>query len=135
MKFESSLRAKIAQFFKMGAVGGGVQFRGHHNHRFLGERGIEFAEFAHNDFEIAQRVALIRVACIYQVSDQARTLHVFQKTDSEPDSFMRALDQARQIRDYEGAAVSRSSIRIGGNDAQMRFERSEWIGRDLRLCG
>ena len=55
----------------------------------------------------------------------------FRKRDAQPDAFMRAFDQAGHIRDHKRAARARACIRIGGNHAQMRLERREWIGRNL----
>lgn len=47
---------------------------------------------------------------------------------------MRSFDQSRQIGDDKCASLSRSGIRISGNDAQMRLESGEGIRGDFGAC-
>ena len=46
VKLQPARGAKIAQFFQPRAVGGGVQFRGHDDHGFLGQFFAERGQLA-----------------------------------------------------------------------------------------
>ena len=78
-------------------------------------------------------VAIVPIAGIHQVRDQARALHVLQESDSQSGAFVRAFNQAGNVGDHKRAPVARSCVRIGGNHPQMRLQRGEWIRGNLRL--
>ena len=116
----------------MRAVGGGVELRGHDDHRLFGEHRAERRKFMLDDFEIAHRIAVVRIARVDKMRDQARAFNVLQEASAKPGAVMGALDEARQIGDDERAAGARCSVGIGGDHAEMRLERRERIRSDLR---
>ena len=134
VKFQPALGAEGAQFFEMRAVGGGVELRGHDDHRLFGEHGAERRKLVLDDLEIAHRIAIVRIARVHKMRDQACAFNVLQEASAKPGAFMGALDEARQIGDNERAAGARCRVGIGGDDAEMRLERRERIRSDFRTC-
>src|SRR5208282_1322528 len=130
MEFKMALRGIGAQFLQMLAVRGGVELCGDHNHGFLGQLRAEGGELVLDDFEVLYRVAIVGVARIHQMRDEARALDVFQEARTEPGAFMRALDESGKVGDDKSAAVTRRSIRISRDHAEVRLESGERIRRD-----
>ena len=116
----------------MRAVGGGVEFRGHHDHRLFRQRGAERREFVLDNFEIAHGIAIVRIARVHEMRDQPRALDVLQEAMPSPTpscapSIKPGKSATTNVRPLPGAASG-----IGGNHAQMRLERGERIRRNLR---
>ena len=88
---------------------------------------------------IADRIAVARLACVDQMDEQAGALDVTQKTDAEARAFVRAFDEAGEIRHDERAAELSARVpgtSVGVDDAEVRFERREGIIGDLGArCG
>ena len=96
-----STPAEFVQFIEMHPIGGGVELSGYDDHRLFRQFRAERGQFVHDDFKIADGVAVVGIAGIHQMCDQARALQVFQETRAQACSFMGAFDQAGNIRDDE----------------------------------
>src|SRR5215469_13421196 len=114
----------------------GIELGGDDNHRFFGKSGTEGCEFVLDNFEIFDGVAIVEIAGVDQMRNEARSFDVLQKPGAQARAFVSALDEPRYISDDKGAALARSGVRIRGDDAEMGLERCKWICSDFGpRCG
>src|ERR1700757_1037913 len=92
VKFQAALCAERAQLVEMSAICGGVELCGHYDHRLFCEHGTERRKFMLDDLEIAHRIAIVRIARVDKMRNQARAFNVFQEASTKPSAFMGALD-------------------------------------------
>ena len=86
-------------------------------------------KLAVDDAVVLHRVAAFPTAGhVHDMDDKRRTLDMAQELMTQPPAFVRALDQARNVRHDE--VVFRAA-----HDAEIRHERGERIIGDLRLRG
>jgi hypothetical protein len=109
-------------------IGHGIDFAGAQNHRFSSQRLTERRQFAHQHFEIVDRIAP-GFGNIDQMNQQTGALDVPQKLNSEAVAFVRAFDDAGNIGHNERAVIAEL------NDAEVRFERGERVIGDLGSGG
>src|SRR3984957_5608543 len=63
---------------------------------------------------------------------QARTLHMLQKSDAKSGAFVRPFDQSRKVRDDKRSAHFFARSAVGVDHAKIRLQRRERIIRDFR---
>ena len=131
MEVEAAGGAEGAQVFETRAVSGGVELGGDDDHGLACQRGTKGGELAGDDIEIVDRVAVGGVAGVNQVSKQASALDVAQEARAQSDAGVRAFDQAGEVGNDKGAAGSAPLAGVGGDDAEVGFERGEGIVGDF----
>src|SRR5579864_1440298 len=130
---QAAFLRKFAQAVETFMVAGRVELGGDDKFRLRGQSFAEGPQFALNNFKIADRIAVGRVAGIDEVGDQARALDVPEEANAQAGAFVRAFNQAGQIRDDESAARAGRRVWIGGDDSEMRFQSGERIIGDFRF--
>ena len=100
-----------------------------HELRLCRNLRIEEAELLDNRGEVVHRIASRCARHVDDVDQHLCPLDVAQKLIAKAGTRMRALDQARHIRDHEAAIVAQR------HDAEVRRQRGERIIGDLRSRG
>src|SRR5262249_33211418 len=102
-----------------------IDFCERNDFRFLGKAmAIGFKLAAHSLVGFAR----VSFPGIDKMQKHAAALDMAQKSVAKPVTLVRAFDQARNIGDNEFPALA------SGN-TELRVNRAEGIGSDLRLCG
>jgi hypothetical protein len=135
VEFEAALGGEIAKLVEVDAIRCGVKLGGCDDHRLFGEIGAKSGEFALDDFEILHGIARVRIARVDQMDDEARAFEMLEKARAEAGAFMGAFDQTGNVGDHESATHAGRGVRIGRDDAEVRFESGERIRGDFWTRG
>src|SRR5262249_6151996 len=138
MERQFALRAELSKFFEPRAIRRCIELGGGDDHRLFAELFTERQKLVVDDFKRVNRIRIGKIAGVKQVDEQACTFDVAQKTDAEARAFVRAFNQAWQVRDDKRAAQYPSfaaRAAVGTHNAQIWFESGEGIVRDFRPRG
>ena len=109
-------------------VSGHVDFRGDHSEGARCDRFIVGGQFPTHDLEACDRLLGGPFRDIDQVQQKRCAFDMTEELESEPLSFMGALDDSWYVRD------GKAFLFPPANDSQIRRQRGEGLVGDLRPC-